>query len=229
LIIKRFPRCASGGMAFAKGDVMNIAKLALGCATLALGLIAIPAHAQEDAVTSTAVPTTDIAVRGYALGFGNDQAGGGALGGMMTLRTGLFEIGGFGEGGTALLDYDYTAMGGVAGVAWRSEDGIRLAALGTAGSHHYRGFDRGFLSNDPGANAAVPFAGGRVLASYRLWGKLDVGLMGLAERDLKHETVRYSYTSESWFGGGSSQRSEAQDVGTTSYGFGLQVGSSLDL
>ncbi len=208
---------------------MNIEKLAFGFLTLALGLTAVPAQAREaDSATSSA-PSTDIAVRGYAMGFRSDQAAGGSLGGMMTLRSGPFELGGFGEGGASVLDYDYTAIGGAGGLGWRSEDGIRLSALAVAGSHHYRGFDRGFLSDDPGASAAVPFAGGRVLASYRLWGKLDVGLMGMAEKDLETETVRYSYTSESWFGGSASQQSEVQAVGTTSYGLGLSLGSTLDL
>ncbi len=214
---------------------MHTARLAMGGVALALMLGGSDALAQDDRVADSAmnaatVPPGDVTARAYLLHFRNQQSGGFGVGGLLTVRLNVVEAGGFAEAGSTLLDYSYNSLGGAAGLGLRDESGARLGAFATAGVHYYEGFDRGFLDDDPGASASTPFAGARLVASHRFGTPIDFGLLGSFETDLERQTVSYSYMSTPWlFGGDPTTKDETKQVGTATFGLGVQIGGTFDL
>ena len=76
----------------------------------------------------------------------------------------------------------------------------------------------------------MPFAGARLHASHRFGTDFDFGLLGSFETDLERQTVSYSYMEQPWlFGGDPRLARETKEVGTTTFGVGVQISRAFDL
>ncbi|MDC3961860.1 hypothetical protein [Polyangium jinanense] len=200
----------------------------------ALLLCAAPAAAQDsvsaDAAQAGKVPPSDVRVGGYAGVFSAYERGA-TVGIHAQYRLGLFEVGGFGEGGTEFMS-QYAGFGATAGLAWRAPFGLRLTACGALGLHAYQNVGARILSPDPGADGTTAFAGARVGASY-VFGRgpnhVEVGMMGLYEGDLVRTTVTTHYQEVDWLDGNSREATSTHTVGTDRFGALVTVGWTRDL
>ena len=202
----------------------------------ALCSVAIPSFAegappQRDQATApngageATVPHSDVNVRGYGLVFNAGEGGGFAMGGMALARFGVFEAGVLAEAGSTVFEYQYMGLGAAGGVVWRSDYGLRLEALATVGAHEYKGKSSFFSSNE-GVSGTTPFAGVRLAASYAVSSgpvTFDLGVMGVAETDLKRDV---EVTSTGFLGG---KTTKTGTLGQTSYGAGLSIGGTFDI
>ncbi|MDI3290252.1 hypothetical protein [Polyangium sp. 15x6] len=201
---------------------------------VALLLCAAPAAAQDsvgaDAAQAGKVPPSDVRVGGYAGLFSAYELG--AMAGIhVQYRLGMFEVGGFGEGGTEFMS-QYAGFGATGGLAWRAPFGLRLTASAVLGLHAYQNVGARIFSQDPGADGTIPFAGARIGASY-VFGRgpnhVEVGLMGLYEGDLYHSRVTTHYTAVDWDHGDSTEETSMHTLGTDRLGALVTVGWTRDL
>ena len=112
-----------------------------------------------------------------------------------------------------------SALGAIAGLGFG--DPLQVAVLGEAGMHHYSGVGSGFLSEDPGADGALPFAGGKLLMGYRLTRgrRVNVALVSgfSLNRDLHTLTRHYHYTEIGWLSGNTYDAEETVVIGQTQW------------
>lgn len=202
----------------------------------ALLLCATPAAAEDsagaDAVTTAKVPRSDVQVGSHAGVFRAAEGGGPMLGIQARYRRGPFEVGGFGEYGSEILDASHIGFGATAGLAWRSSFGLRLAASGAFGVHVYEGVGRGFLSSDPGADGSTLFAGARASASYlflRGENHIELGMMGLYDGDLTRQNVTVHYLEQSWLSNDTYEATSTHTIGTDRFGALITLGWTRDL
>ena len=149
-----------------------------------------------------------------------------------TWRSGWTQLGFEADSGGAIFGYSYFGYGALAGIGWRSATGWQLDALAVGGIHHYEGFGRGLLSDDPGANATLPFAGLRGGPSYAFGAgstHFAIGLLAFAETDLASRTVAYDYQQREWLGSSSFPQSEVRTIWTERAGIALRLGITHDL
>jgi hypothetical protein len=201
-----------------------------------LGISAL-AHAQEADATQTkaprSAPPSDIALHSYGgsfLGSGNDQ--GYFAGADIKYRANLLEVGAFGELGATTFGYDYKGFGGTLGLGYRTPFNLRLSLAGALGAHFYEHVGGALLSDDPGASAALAFAGGRASASYLfLKGRthIEVGVTASVDDDLTRPKVTETYLSTSWWTGKPTTGTATHEVGTLRGGLTLNVGVAFDL
>ncbi|MBN2191536.1 MAG: hypothetical protein JW751_01870 [Polyangiaceae bacterium] len=146
-------------------------------------------------------------------------------------RHGVLAVGSTAEVGGLLMTV--LAAGGLAGFALRADGGFRAELLGTAGARYVEGWGAGLLDDDPGADACLAYAGGRlrlghVFTQHRL-GHFFLGGALQFDRDLWTEQVTSTYTTTGWFSGESYTRSSTETVGGTRYAVALAFGGVLDL
>jgi hypothetical protein len=119
---------------------------------------------------------------------------GSALGHWKELRLGVT-----GQFATGLLNNEL-GFAAVAGLGLG--DPLQVTVLGEAGMHHYSGVGAGFMSEDPGADGSLPYAGGRLLVGYRVTHSRRVNFALAGSFALNHDlhtlTRHYSYTETGW-------------------------------
>lgn len=175
---------------------------------------------------------SDLALSGYVGGFGSNAGGGPMVGAAATWRTGVLQFGFAADAGSAILDYSYFGYGAAAGIGLRSRSGWQFDALVVGGIHHYEGFGRGFLTDDPGARATLPFAGLRAGPGFAFGSgstHFVIGVLGFAETDLASRVVAYEYHEDGWLTESYAQQSSTRTVWTGRAGLALQLGISHDL
>ena len=230
-------------MATAKAARMLPSKplLSLCLAAVAGAIVALPSRAraaevsQAEPVPSAAAqrPTVrELSFRAHVGGYDDVEknSGGFNLGGSALYRHGYFIGGGLVEHGSALFDYQYTAVAPVLGIAMPVPAWARVELLMTAGAHVYDGIGKGFiLSNDPGASATVPFAGLRGYAGVPLGGKafaFTAGVGGWVESDVFRPNVTYTFR-ESLFT--PHDETVTRSVGTSRAGLALLLGGTFGI
>lgn len=114
---------------------------------------------------------------------------------------------------------------------------IRLEILGVGGVRDYPDWGRAFLGSDPGATAALPYAGARLRVSHELARKSGVAaLLGISagyDRDLWRKHVDYTYIDEHWlnlFGTSEPTVTQGhQDIGASYWSLALNFGVTVGL
>jgi hypothetical protein len=177
-------------------------------------------------------PPSDLALLGSPGVMSYAQDEGGFLAGFSALyRHGLFGGGGFAEAGGLLMGM--ISVGAMVGIALRTDGGFRTEILGTGGIRHYAGWGKQLLSDDPGASATLPFAGGALRLGYLFGrsrrGHFNLGGLVAVDQDLWRETRTYSYYSSDWLDGSSGYVSRTNTVGGTRWALGVTLGATLDL
>ena len=201
----------------------------------AIGVMLSPstARAAEEAPEkSSTPPVRELSFRGSVGGYDDIEAntGGFNFGGTALYRHDLLLAGALVEHGSALFGYQYTAIAPAAGVSLPVPSWARVEIFVTAGAHLYKGFGGGFLDPDPGASAAVPFAGSRLYAGVPLGGKafaFTAGFSGWVEADVFRPNVTYTFTDS--FFGPPEKITNTRNVGTSRAGIALVLGGTFGI
>jgi hypothetical protein len=135
--------------------------------------------------------------------------------------------------GVGGLFVDMASAGVLAGIGLRTRSGVRFDLLANAGVHSYSGWGAGLLSDDPGASATLPYAGGKLrlayLAGHRK-GHFTLGGEFGVDTDLGRERVQYDYQETNWlFDDGTSIVHAGHTVGGTRTTVLLFLGGTLDI
>lgn len=145
-----------------------------------------------------------------------EHSGGLTFEGIALLHWSVLRLGATGQLATALYNNE-SALSAVTGVGFG--DPLQVSLLAEAGMHHYSGVGSGFMSDDPGADGGLPFAGGRLLLDYRVTHgrRVNLALTGgfALNRDLHTLTRHYHYTESSWFSDETYSAEETVALGQT--------------
>jgi hypothetical protein len=161
--------------------------------------------------------------------YGGRAGEGLSVGALLLARGSVFEVGLEGQTGSGLLNYEYSALGGVAGLAFTPAKNWRVDLLGELGVDSYDHFDEGaLLSGDPGASADLHYAGGRFALMHRV-GSFEIGYAASFTRDLDDVNVRYTYKSISWVSSSDGENARTVRVGTYRLSGVLTLGVAFDL
>lgn len=125
------------------------------------------------------------------------------------------------------------SAGALAGVGFRTRSGVRFDLLGNAGVHSYSGWGGNFLSDDPGASATLPYAGGKVRLSYVFGhrkGHFTLGGEFGMDTDLGRKRVQYDYQETDFlFDDATSIQHGDQTVGGTRTTFLVLLAGTIDI
>ncbi len=139
---------------------------------------------------------------------------------------------GFDAGGGGLF-IGLASVGALAGVGFRSPSGVRFDLLANAGVRSYSGWGGNFLSDDPGASATLPYAGGKFRLSYLFGhrkGHFTLGGEFGVDTDLGRKRVQYDYQETDFlFDDGTSIQHGDQTVGGTRATFVVLLGGTIDM
>jgi hypothetical protein len=202
----------------------------------AVALVVMP----RDAAASSP-PAADFALLGQLGGYsirghakGEGQAGVGIVASPL-YRTDLLVIGGSidlggGFGGST------TSACGIVGGSLGAASGWRVDLLAVGGARYYV-WGQGFLSDDPGMHATLPYAGGRLQGMY-LFGRsrrshVALGAMLGVDTDLWTVRRQYSYVETPWLdwdgSGGSYTATADHTAGGRRVWVGITVGWVRDI
>ena len=206
--------------------------LPLFLSALAIALFAFytrSAAAQTEQSAETPPPVFDVHLDGQVGAYGGRTGGGLNVGALVLVRAAVFEIGAQGQLGAGLFTYDYSALGGLAGLGFTPAEHWRLDLLGEIGVDSYDHFDAGgFFSGDPGASALRYYAGGRI-AIMRRAGIFEIGYAAGFTSDLDNADVHYTYTGGGLLGDPNQMNSRTVRVGTYRVTGMLTLGAGFDL
>ncbi|HMJ16029.1 MAG TPA: hypothetical protein VK524_31650 [Polyangiaceae bacterium] len=207
---------------------------------LAVTWVSGTVHAQADSLSETRegsqggeAPPYDIHFAGHLGGYSTpSDEGGVVLGTTAKIRSGILVGGALFETGGGLLSDSFMGAAALAGVSARLPQRLRFELLGAVGYHHYEDVGKDWLfGSNPGASGGMPYAGGRVGASY-LFGKrtghFELGLYANYDHDLERERVRYSYYEGAWLFGGEGEVTSEQTIGMSRFGMGVELGGTHD-
>ena len=205
---------------------------------VALGLVAPVAHAEivtpvargdapAAAAVTTEAPPTDVTL---ALGLGG-MSEGALIEASCLVRLHFIDLGvDVGGGG---LFVGMVSAGALAGVGVRSHSGLRADLLANAGVHSYSGWGAGLLSDDPGASATLPYAGGKLRVAYLVGhgkGHFTLGAEFGVDTDLGRKRVQYDYQENGWlFDDGTRTEHADHTVGGTRTSVLLLLGGTIDV
>ena len=181
------------------------------------------------ALNPSTTHTTDFHLAGE-MGIYTSPAGGGISHGVLAMwRGGPLEVGIEGQFGLGFFSYSYFSAGAVGGLVLAPTDHWRFDLLGQVGGNQYVGFDNGsILSHDPGASAALPYAGLRASITHRVR-TFEIGIAGGYVADIGRTDVHYTYNDTDWFSGRPEYYDRTVHVGTDRVTAMLTLGGAFDL
>ena len=187
------------------------------------------ASAQTEQSAETTRPAFDVHLDAQAGAYGGHGGGGLSVGALLLVRASVFEVGAQGQMGSGLAVYDYSSLGGLAGLGLTPAEHWRLDLLGEIGVDSYDHFDAGnFSSGDPGASAVRHYAGGRI-ALMRRAGIFEIGYAAGFTSDLDNADVHYTYTGGGWLGDPNQMNARTVRVGSYRLTGMLTLGAAFDL
>lgn len=195
------------------------------------------ARAQEGGTSAVESASRAIPARDFSMSAGTGAflrpEGGGVFAEMAaTYRTGLLELGGFGQAGAGAFGDEFFGAGATVGLAWRAPVGLRLSLAGAGGAHVYRYMGRSLLESDSGATGEALFVGTRAGASW-IFGPdpthFVLGLAGTVESDLIRRGAAFNGDDVDPFSGSPATRRAEHTVGPYHAALSLQLGVIRDL
>jgi hypothetical protein len=126
-----------------------------------MGFLACATPCRAADVDHTSNFLSAIELQGFVGHIDGEHSGGFTLGATGRLRYSVLTAGVSVLGATQVLGSTMVASSALGGLTLPLGQ-IRLDALGEFGANSYSGVGSGFLSDDPGASATLPFAGARI-------------------------------------------------------------------
>ena len=205
-----------------------LALVPIGLALLASGV----ARAEGEPPAAPDDTKVDVRIAAQIGGFSGADGGGPAIGVLGLGRYSSFEAGIDAQAGSALFRGGHGSVALAGGLGLVPAARWRIDLLGELGLDAYQGFGGShLLSNDPGANATLPFAGARAGVARR-FRYFELGLGGTFGEDLTRQTVTYTYTERDrgpFFGGAGGPTTRTVTIGGERVGVMLALGSGFDL